>query len=565
MRLLQYISDHISHLFDVDIERFLDYSKVGDLELKIAFYLAKKEGRKPNEIAHDLKPILERTGLFDKVEIIKGYINLYLSDQVYRELIKQSPVFLKKKIRIIVEYPSVNPNKPWHIGHLRNALIGDSIANIYEYIGYDVQRIDYIDDLGLQVAQSYWYYNKTKANVEGKFDHFIGKQYVEVSSMFHEYEEEIRETLKQIEEGKINIRPFVMDVIRAQYETCKQYHINKDVMVFESDIMKTIFKKGIQLLKRNKAIIHETTGPNEGCWVVKINDKNMKNPDKVLIRSDGTATYTGKDVIFQLWKFGKLPNFKYIKAFDEIWMTNQDGSEKDYGNADIVVNVIGMEQTYPQQVIKVVLNKLGYKEESEKSIHLAYGLVKMKDEKLSGRKGTWKGYTADELLEEGIKRVKGKINDTEYAIKIALSAIKFSFLKISPSKELIFDWDRALTLEGDSGPYLLYSYVRASSIIKKSKYKGEIQNKDTFNKHERALILQLSKFNDYVIKSAKYYDPSILTNYLLETAKQFHSFYSNVRVIGTEEESKRIYIITHFKNILEKGLNLLGISTVDRM
>ncbi|HQT45412.1 MAG TPA: arginine--tRNA ligase, partial [Candidatus Micrarchaeota archaeon] len=354
--------------------------------------------------------------------------------------------------KALVEFPSVNPNKPWHIGHLRNALLGDSVARLLEFSGYKVEREDYIDDLGLQVAQSLWGVLHLPNKPEGKFDHWLGMQYVDVSRRFEakEIDEGVRKLLHEIEHGDgptaKKSREIVEMCVKAQYQTSYSYGIYHDVLVFESDIVRNVFSEGLEKIKSSGAIAQETEGKNKGCLVAKLTGAqfdNMESPDKVLIRSDGTATYTGKDIVFQLWKFGKLASaFKYAE-FDAqpngktAYKTDSFTGTKamDFGGADLVINVIGMEQAYPQSVIRQILMKMGFEKESENSMHLSYEHATLPEGRFSGRAGTWVGYSADELLAEGERRAFARITKEfsdeqkeEIAHAVALGAIRFAFL-----------------------------------------------------------------------------------------------------------------------------------------
>ncbi len=578
MNALELVASHIADSLNIayeEVRQVTDYTKdrqFGDVECRIAFKMAKKLNKNPADTAFDISARIPKAWFISHIDVKGPYINIFLSDEFYKKVIEEKSVFVKKNRVVLIESPAVNPNKPWHIGHLRNALLGDAMANILEYYGYEVQRLDYIDDLGLQIAQSYWYYKKFDGQSNEKFDHFIGKQYVEAARLYPQFEHEVRETLKKMEEGLEDVKSFAKRVVEAQYKTSFDFLIFKDALTFESDIVKSIFKQGIELLKEKEAIVYEEEGKNKGCWVVKLGDvfKEMKEPDKVLIRSDGTATYTGKDVIFQLWKFGRIKGIKFEPFIEQkdgrtLYISSLKGREM-FGNADVVINVIGAEQTYPQRVIKEVLKKMGYLDEAKNSIHLAYAKVRLKDASFSGRKGTWIGYTADELLQEGIKRVLNKMEskDVELAKKIALAAIKFSILRVSPLKEVVFDWDKALAIEGDSGPYLLYSYVRASSILRKALNPVD-EEEVPFSDVEKELLLLISKFNEFVEKAVTSFDPSILADYLLDLAKAFHSFYSKERVIGSVDEAKKVSIVRKFAETMERGLSLLGIEVVDKM
>lgn len=562
------VAKEIAAFYEVDLEtaeKTIAESKkgMGDFSSTIAFMLAKKSGKNPKEIAEEFKI---KNKLFEKVEAVNGYINFYLSERYYEGVVKKKiGKKTKKKKKVIVEFPSVNPNKPWHVGHLRNALLGDSIANIYEYLGYDVERMDYIDDLGLQFAQSLYSYLKMNKKISGKIDHWLGKEYVKIVKLIEEDKEaerRVREILAKMEKGEIKeARWLAEECVKAQYETAFKFGIFHDVLVFESDIVHEVFERGMEMLKKSNVLEYCKEGENAGCYVFK-----SAGGEKVLIRSDGTATYTGKDVIFALWKFGKLEGIKFREFVKQpngktAYKSSADGKEANFGNADIVINVIGIEQTLPQEVIGEVLSRFKIGEYH----HLAYAHVKLEKERFSGRKGVWVGYTADELFEDGVKKVEGRVADRETAKRIVNSAIRFAFLRVHATKEVVFDWERALSTEGDSGPYLLYSYVRAMSILNKA---GKIPADDgyRYNEDEKYLIKRIAEFENLAESSAKNMDPHIIAVYLLEVAKLFHSFYAKYRVLQAEEgKLKRILLVKKFAETLKNGLELLGIESVERM
>ncbi|MGB9719464.1 MAG: arginine--tRNA ligase [Candidatus Anstonellales archaeon] len=567
MKIEKQVAGEIAKFYKVDeetAEKTVLQSKkgMGDYSSTIAFMLAKKTGN-PKEIAGEFKT---KNKLFERVEAVNGYINFYLSERYYEEIVKKKVgKKAKKRKKVIVEFPSVNPNKPWHVGHLRNALLGNSVASIYEYLGYDVERMDYIDDLGLQFAQSLYIYLKTSKKTTEKIDHWLGMEYVKIAKLMEENKEVengVREILAKMERGEIEeARWLAEECVKAQYETAFRFGIFHDVLVFESDIMREIFEKGMEMLKKSNAIEYCKEGKNAGCYVFRGSEG-----EKVLIRSDGTATYTGKDVIFALWKFGRLEGIKFKKFMKQpnkktAYKSNANGERMKFGNADCAINVIGMEQMLPQKIIKEILSRFGINE----YYHLAYAHVKLESERFSGRKGVWVGYTADELFDEGMKKVMERTKDERIARAVVNSAIKFAFLRVHSTKEVVFDWERALSMEGDSGPYLLYSYVRAMNIVNKirrmPKDDGYVYNED-----ERFIIKKIACFEDVVEKAGGHLNPYEIAVYLLELAKLFHSFYAKYRVLQAEEgKLKRILLVKKFAEILKTGLNLLGIETLERM
>jgi len=571
----------------------------GDLSSKIAFILAKEKKMNPAAIANGLSEKLSgKCGdLIEKIVATGPYLNFYFSNEFYIEAMKKITkekgkygIGKKKKGKVIIEFPSVNPNKPWHIGHLRNALLGDSVARVLEFSGQEIERLDYIDDLGLQVAQSIWGYFHLSNKIDKKTDLWLGEQYVKVAKMLEQdkkVEEEVREIVKTLEEGEdetaLKGRWLVEECVKAQYATAFDFSICHDALIFESDIIRTIFDEGLETLKKNNAIVLEKEGKNAGCWVVKLVGEfaNMTDPDKILIRSDGTATYTGKDVIFQLWKFGKLNSdftFEpFIKQPNKVTAekTSKKGKKAKFGKAGKVINVIGVEQAYPQKVIAEVLKRLGYDKEADASIHLAYNHASLPDVNFSGRAGTWIGYSADDLLAEAKKRVMEKIKPEfseeekkEISGIVGVAAIKFSFLRTSSDKKLIFEWDKALSMEGDSGPYAQYAFVRTHGIMERAEVKPSVSAKYMFSAEEKRLIRKLCEFPELVQKSAKDLAVHYIPEYILDVASDFNKFYATSSVLKAETEDakkSRLMVVLATNILLKNSLGLVGIDCPERM
>ncbi|MBI5227697.1 arginine--tRNA ligase [Candidatus Micrarchaeota archaeon] len=619
--LAKIISKNANVSFD-DALASLEGGKVGDLSSKIAFVLAKEKKANPALLAHELAAKLAKAkpDTIEEIESTGPYVNFYLSPRAYASIIneileakdhygssknnktskndkagksktkKEQP---EKKGKVLIEFPSVNPNKPWHIGHLRNALLGDSVARILEFDGYVVERMDYIDDLGLQVAQSLWGFLNYDSNPHGKFDQWLGEQYVGVAKKFEDDKtvvDGVRDVLKLMEEGNNEVsnagRSMAEKCVLAQYETAFMFNIYHDVLIFESDILQTIFEEGMDLIKQSGSVIRATEGKNTGCWVVQLSPKfeeefgKMDNPQKVLIRSDGTAVYTGKDVIFHLWKLGKLKNDFLYEEFTKqpngktAYKSSVRGKKMQFAHADRAINVIGVEQKYPQRVIVEVLRTLNFKE-AECLHHLSYEHVGLPDEKFSGRKGTWIGFTTDELAAEAQSRTMEKIKldgvgekeKKDIARIVGIGAIKFSFLKSSSDKRITFKWEEALSLEGDSGPYMQYAYVRTNGIFSKTKEKEKV-SEIKFNDSERKLLKDLASFGEIVTRSSKELAPHHICQYALSVAAAFSSFYANSPVIAESDESvrrTRLAIAKATSIVLKNALGLLGIECPERM
>lgn len=594
----------------------LPKGQFGDLATTVAFALAKKERKNPVQIAAQIAQALNEklksdktaSSLISSVQPAGPYVNFLYSDGAYAKIAKEKIKPAKKrKEKALIEFPSVNPNKPWHVGHLRNAVLGDSVARILEEAGYSVEREDYIDDLGLQVAQSVWgYLHLGREAGSKKFDHFLGEQYVEVAKLIEDkkIEAEVRALLHEIESGngenaKVG-REIVEKCVQAQYETAFALGIYHDILIFESVIMKTIFSEGLEKIKQSPAIVQETEGKNKGCLVAKMSGgefEGMESPDKVLIRSDGTATYTGKDVIFQLWKFGLLKSkFKYEKFIEQptnektrkiAYKTAGNADAKivsttslSFGSSDIVINVIGMEQAYPQKVIAEILRALGYEKQAANSIHLAYEHVGLEDSKFSGREGTWIGYTADELIEEGKRKAYEKITKEmdegekrTVAYAVAIGAIRFSLLRVSPEKRITLRWEEALNFEGDSAPYIMYAHARCCRIIEKAKAanakKPKSKSPYPYTQHEKELLKLVAQYPETVQKASSAYRPNVIADYALDIAAAFGKFYDTSPVlaedVAPEARIARLEIVNATKITLAKSLSLLGIEAIEKM
>ncbi len=601
--LKEEIADLVSSSSGIPSERILpmvDLSKeeFGDLSCRAAFLIAKERVENPAEIAADLAFSLKgKSDNFSRIDSAGPYLNFHLSNKAYSAMLSfilnSRSTFGSgndKGKKALIEFPSVNPNKPWHIGHLRNAVLGESISRILSFDGYSVEKMDYIDDLGLQVAQSLWGVINLGNEPDGKFDQWIGSQYVEVSKKFESdksVKSEVRALLAKMEAGDNEIaergRNLAEECVKAQYQTSFDFGIHHDVLIFESDVIHELFKEGVKKLENSDAVIREESGKNKGCLVVRLDSDfgfgKLENPDKVLIRSDGTAVYTGKDVIFHLWKFGKMDNTFSFSPFIEqpngktAFMSSEEGMVMNFGNADKAINVIGVEQRYPQAVISEVFRRLGYSKEAENLHHLSYEHVGLPESRFSGRKGTWIGFTADDLLAEAKERVLEKIkidvDESEkksIAHKVGVSAIKFTFLRTNSDKKITFKWVDALNMQGDSGPYIQYAYVRCRGILSKSSLEPAVVDAD-FNDNERRLIKKLAVFRNVVARSSKELAPHHIPQYLLEVAGEFACFYASCPVIKAESGIRRtrLAIVDASSIVLRNGLGLLGIDCPGRM
>lgn len=588
----------------------------GDISSSVCLGLAKQVKTSPTRIAEELikhmnvRVWLADKGVVEKVSNVNGYLNGWLNKERYtREVIekirkhgaKYGISELGKKKRVMVEFPSVNPNKPWHVGHLRNALLGDSISRILAFNSYEVEKEDFIDNLGLQMAEILWGLSWNDSATDGKYDQFLGELYVKVNKKMKEEkaEDEINDILKRMEkigsEEEKHCREVSEMSVKGQYQTAFDYGIYHDVMVWESDIVKSkLLDSAMDLLKKKNIARIQKDGKFAGCLVVDV-DKGAKSEDeniKVFIRSNGVATYIAKDFAFHTWKLGLLdPKFKYTEFVSQpnntvVYSTSPDGKSMDFGGVDIAVNIIGSEQSYPQAVIKQVFKAMGHEEKSENIIHVAYGEVGMKEGSLSGRSGDWMGkdrnYTADDLLREmkektlevikNSEKVKDKTKEKEISEKIALAAIKFEFLRVDPEKKVTFEWDKALDLNLNSGPYAMYMYARASRIIEKAAVGfGKLKlNDKNYSMIERdydfELVKMLGSAQDIIEKACREYRPNVIAEYLIDLSLLFGKFYEHMPVLTSDEsKSIRLAIVMATRQVIYNMLDLLGIEAVESM
>ena len=618
--------------------------ELGDFGTAVAFQLARVFRKAPNKIAEEIvrrltKPnpeeefytILQMVGkrdLFEgiaEIKAVNGYINFYVDYSYFgRELVKEilgkgnayGESGVGKGKKVIVEHTSVNPTKPLHMGHARNSVLGDTMARIMRRLGYTVEVQNYIDDLGVQFAQVLWGYlnlreefERLEAELREKglkedfIDHVMGLLYVEVNKRIEENPEvdrEVRELMKKLEEGDNEIaetgRKLAERVLKAQMLTTYRMGITYDLLSWESDIVRSgIFEEAYRLIEANENFFWATEGKYKGAFVMDLRKlfPDMKNPFLVLKRSDGTATYTGKDIAYHLWKFGKVRADMLYKVWDRIenhetWTTAPDGEEMPgrFGRGDIVINVIGAEQRHPQMAIKYALQLLGFEDSAQNFHHLAYEHVVRPEGKFSGRKGTWVGFTVDEVLNEAVQRARELVEQKnpnlsdeekdEIAEAVGVGAVRFNLVKYSPDKVITFRWDDVLNFEGESAPYIQYAHARCASILRKAGESGvetdwrALLEKADFSRltlREKELIKLLARFPEVIESAGRDIKPHLVPAYLNELASLFNKFYMDHPVLKAEEgvREERLLLVLAVKQVLRNGLELLGIEAPEKM
>lgn len=600
--------------------------ETADIAINTAFMIASKLKRNPREIAEELKSVLVKNEYVQDIEVAPpAFLNIKLSTmrlakETITGILAEGEKYGTQKIfsskKVIIEFPAVNPSKPLHIGHVRNAVLGDTLARVFDALGANTIRMDYINDLGLQVAKIIWKLwegNIDNISKEKKFDHFLGELYVSAEKELErepEKEKEVRLILKKLEEGEEKITDFANKItercVKEQYKTQYALNIFHDVQVWESDLAHSgLLLKGISTVLQYENIIKLDSGPKAGCIVAKMDYfdefKKLKDPYKVLVRSDGTATYTGKDTVFQLWKFGLIENPFVYRIFEiqpngkELWRTtiSSNGVKLEFNKGDIIINVIGIEQAHPQRLIYLILKLMGFFEQYDNSHHLAYDHVVLPEGKFSGRKGTWIGYTADDLINEAIIKAKQEIEkrnpkmDEKMKENIAkivgIGAIRYTLLKQSPEKKIIFTWEDALNFDGYAAPYVQYSYARATRILEKSNTDINIKNitNELFNQFktewEHDLILLLSKFPSILVDIIKNMRKEIwgtkielnkIPQYAYDVSVAFNKFYQKCPVLSADSNElkiARLSLVKATQIVLKNVLNIMGIEAPERM
>lgn len=602
----------VSEEYGVEIEPKVDIPvdrKFGDYTTNVAMQITKIVKKSSLDIAKNISEKF-KLNIVENVNVVSpGFINFELSKKEFTKIVFDkylSENFYSRPLsnlsqKVLVEHTSVNPNKAMHVGHLRNVFLGDSISRLLKRYGYKVEVENYIDDTGLQVADTtaaVMYLGKQFDPSEQEFDDYAWDIYTEINKKFDtdpELAEKRKGVLKGIEEKGSDINKKAEDVVEKILEChlsqLADMGIEYDLLVYESDIIHSdLWDVVFEKLKKSPNFILETEGKNKGCWVLKYSGDGG---DKIFVRSDGTKVYTAKDTAHHMWKYGLVKsNFSFIRKIIpnvnyEIWRSAVNTEDHDeFGHVDKVVNVIDERQSYPQEMVKLALKQLGYEKQSENYEHIAYGVVSLsrntanqlgidtsdnaQSYAMSGRKGI--GIKSKDLLKLLITKIKEeKLQDKDHidAHSIALAALKFYMLKNHPKSSVLLDLDEALNIEGYTGPYLQYSYARAKKILTKGGQSAEFNDVNfEITEHEYALIQKIAEWEDLLNEVSNSLSISYITEYLYQIASLFSTFYQNQSVLKAESEDQknfRLKLVQLFVNVLEDGLKILGIPVIEEM
>jgi arginyl-tRNA synthetase len=631
--------DRLRAQFGVDAPFALEQPRqpsFGEIAVPIAFQLAKSLKQPPKKIAGDLVAAVGEIPGVAAMEVAgNGYINIRFDRGTYGASLLRGeeaaePVSGSK---VIVEHTNINPNKAAHIGHLRNAVLGDTFVRMLRARGHRVEVQNYIDNTGVQVADVvagfHFLEKKTPADVgallngEEPFDYICWDLYARTSQYYKDHPEALAwraETLHAIESGAgelAELAHLVADtIVNAHLATMLRLNIQYDVLPRESEILHLKFwAAAFELLKDRNAIYFETEGKNSGCWVMPSSsfrgDDEANEDSKVIVRSNGTVTYVGKDIAYQLWKFGLLGrDFHYRRLTrytdgHEVWVSTdqpQANASPAFGQGHTVYNVIDARQSYLQDVVVAGLKALGFDQQAENSIHFSYEMVALsprccvdlgieltpEDAKkpyveVSGRKGL--GVKADDLMDKLIDTALIEVSSRHpednpaaqraIATEIAMGALRYFLLKFTRTTVIAFDFQEALSFEGETGPYVQYAAVRARNIFRKLEERGEAIPEFAAELTREAMARQLaaeecwqillaaSKADSAVDRAVTAGEPAHVAKYAFQLAQTFNNFYHQYPVLAEPDHERKVFLLwmtDFFRAQLERTLGILGIA-----
>ena len=628
---------------------------LGELSITSCFELAKQLRQPPRKIAEQLAPrMLPLEGVERASVAGAGYLNLHLdraraAQALFR--LRSTPLEPPPdgQSKILVEHTSINPNKAAHIGHLRNAVLGDAFVRLLRFRRRTVEVQNYIDNTGVQVADVVvGFVHLERKSLEDvrrltrdpavRFDYLCWDLYARVFQHYQIHEDALAfraEALKGIEEGHGELAAMAevvsTAIVRAHLETMWRVNVRYDLLVQESEILRLDFwKAAFELMKKTGAIRYEESGKNRGCWVMSLDDTAGESAGeepgsedvKIIVRSNGTVTYVGKDIAYHLWKFGLLGKdfgYELFHTYPDghpVWRTAVEGVPTDqspaFGRASVAYAVIDTRQSYVQNVVRAAFHALGFHAQAANLHHLAYEVVglsprcaeemglALNDEdrekgyiEVSGRKGL--GIKADDLIQQLIDKAAEEVRAREmtqdaaeqaaYARRIAVGALRYFLLKFTRRSIIAFDFKEALAFEGETGPYLEYSVVRARNIFRKfaeahagfdpaallgqvsdEQLKAFLSGDEGRGFWEMTLLAaQLETSVDQAIEGE---EPAVVAKYAFRLAQAFNNFYHHHHILNEPDPARQrclLYLVHVVNETLCRALDLLGIEVPEKM
>ena len=638
----------------------IDYAPtraLGDLAVPVAFELARRLRKAPRAIAQELAAALGGVEGLSHIEAApNGYLNCFLDRAAFlrQRLDAAVPVAVPSgEGKTIVEHTAINPNKAAHIGHLRNSALGDTLVRVLKFRGVPVEVQNYIDDTGVQVADVVVGFQTLEHASIGqvrelaardRFDYDCWDLYARVTEWYDEDRTRLavrQQALHDIEHGgnpTAEMGALIADaIVRRHLETMGRLNIDYDLLTWEGDILRLQFwTHAFEILKRQGTVYFQTEGRLAGCWVMAIDDgdggaapasesadadEEDEDREKVIVRSNGTVTYVGKDIAYQFWKFGLLGrDFQYRRFATRtdgrpLWATTSDPAggtpeHPAFGAATRTYNVIDVRQSYLQKLLKQALSAMGHTEQAERSIHFSYEMVALSHDtaralghaprpddakkpfvEVSGRKGL--GVKADDLidlLEKTATAEVAKRNPDLSAAEIertgrqiAVAAVRYFMVKYSRGKVIAFDIDEALSFEGESGPYLQYAVVRANNIFGKLRERLGLDEaavrravaelpaealRGSEGDELWGMVLEASRLDEIVEQVVRSLEFSVLAKHAFGLAQAFNAFYHRAPILNEERADVRAWRaagVAYVRSQLTRALDLMGIAVPARM
>jgi arginyl-tRNA synthetase len=643
---------------------------MGVVASPLCFELAKQMKKPPRALAQEIANSLKPIGGVARIEVAgAGYLNLFFDRaQFFRDALEEagheSAAPATNAFKTVVEHTSINPNKAAHIGHVRNAVLGDTFARLLRYTGRLVEVQNYIDNTGVQVADVVLGFihleKKSLAEVKAlaaapKFDYVCWDLYTRVTQWLAEDKSRLElrnQTLQEIEEGRGEAAKMgevvATAIVHRHLRTLDRLGIDYELLSQESEILHLKFwDAAFKMLKERNAIQLATSGKNAGCWVMQLpSERNnqdaeektaTENPEaapdeppeeaeaKIIVRSTGTVTYVGKDIAHHLWKFGLLDRDFHYRRFHkhpdghEAWITSSDRDDPgapSFGHAHDVFNVIDSRQAYPQQVVVAGLRALGYNEEADHLKHFAYNVVALtprcaqemgyeihpEDAKkpyveVSGRKG--QGVKADDLLDRLELSARNEVDsrhpessESERAAighAIAIGALRYFLLRFTRSTVIAFDFEDALSFEGETGPYVQYAVVRVNGILRKGAEQDpsiSAENSENMEKLKSGaldvsrflagpegdslwdIVLLAGSLDARVDQAVSAQEPAFLARFAFELAQAFNVFYHKHHILSEKDPEKRAFLLLITALVREQlvtTLRIMGITAPEKM
>ena len=641
---------------DADLTIPIEYPPnraLGDLGTPVAFDLARRLRKAPRAIAQELAGALGP---------IPGVARIDAAPNGYRNVFLDRPAFLLARLglagtlpppparpeKTIVEHTAINPNKAAHIGHLRNSALGDTLVRVLKFRGNPVEVQNYIDDTGVQVADVVVGFEQLERltlddarqiAATTRFDYYCWDLYARVTEWYEGDKERLKirvATLHDIEHGvdpTASLAAFIADtVVRAHLKTMARLNIDYQLLTWEGDILRLKFwARAFEVLKQTGAVYLQNDGRHAGCWVMRIDDdaaapaegeeEDPEAREKVIVRSNGTVVYVGKDMAYQFWKSGLLGHDFLYRTFGArmdgttLWATTSDPAHAvtehpKFGDAAATYNVIDVRQSYLQKLLKQALSAIGHPQEADRLTHFSYEMVALSHDtakelgfapdpdsedakkpfvEVSGRKGL--GVKADDLIDRVIEKALVEVDRRQselpaperrrIAEQIGIAAVRYFLIKYSRTKVIAFDIDEALSFEGESGPYLQYAVVRANNIFQKLNERLGLDARAVLaplpaapadaidTDHELwALVLEASRLDDVVEQVVRTLEFAVLAKYGFGLAQLFNAFYHRAQILNEEREDVRRWraaAVAYYRQQLTRVLELMGVAVPARM